>query len=251
MSAPKPEARAPLSRTYFYPHEPVRRKMHLVLETYEYDMPFKYENIVVNRWLMPGREAHGVELGVINQVPREGLKDPESLPADEIVITEPHPIVRVAVIGSACTPPGYVQVECEPVAGWRNDYETHSAMPVRFRAENLWGMHLRFDALLTATPGVEAKFRPEGAPGYEAMPERIKDLYPSTRERPWHTKTHARENPLAGMSCAVFEVPPSLRVRVSGGSASTGWSSDNCPTDNHYSFRLIRTTVQLRKEPVG
>jgi hypothetical protein len=242
------DPRLPLSREYYYPHEPVRPKARLVLETYEYEMPFKYANIAVDRWLVPGREAHGVELGVINQIPRDGLQDPESLPADRILINEPHPIVRVAVIGSACTPPGYVQLECDPVPEWRNDYESRSAMPVRFRAENLWGMHLRVDALLTGTPGVAPKFAPPGAPPYEPMPERIKGLYPSTREKPWHTKTHSRENPLAGMSCAVFEIPPSLRVSISGGSASTGWTTDNFPTDNHYSFRTIRVTVMRKKE---
>jgi hypothetical protein len=211
-------------------------------------MPFKYENVQVVRWFMPGREGHGVELGVINAVPQPGLRDPLPHEADHIVIEEPEPIIRVAVIGSACTPPGYVQLECEPVPEWRNSWESPSALPVRFRAENLWGMHLRVDALLTGTPEVQPKFGPPAGLAYETMPEKIKELYPSTRETPWHTKSHYCENPLAGMSCAVFEIPPSRRVRISGGSLSTGWMSDNFPTDNHYSFRTIRTTVLIRRE---
>jgi hypothetical protein len=121
-------------------------------------------------------------------------------------------------------------------------------MPARFRAANLWGMHVRVDALMTSTPDVQPKIEPPAGLRYEAMPEKIKDLYPSTRENPWHAKTHYSENPLAGMSCAVFEIPPSRRVSISGGSASTGWASDNFPADNHYSFRTIRTTVLLRRE---
>ena len=39
--------------------------------------------------------------------------------ADGIVIRDEDPIVRVAVIGSACTPPGYVTLEGEPIDGWR------------------------------------------------------------------------------------------------------------------------------------
>ena len=49
------------------------------------------------------------------------------------------------------------------------------------------------------------------------------------------------------MSCAVFEIPPSVRVRVMGGSQIPGWTDDNCPDDNHYSFRTIRTTVAVEQ----
>ena len=56
-------------------------------------------------------------------------------------------------------------------------------------------------------------------------------------------KGQHRENPLTGMSCAVFEVPASKSVRVMGGSELLGWTEDNYPNDNHYSFRIIRTAV--------
>jgi hypothetical protein len=247
MPAENDSTGAPVSDRYHYPHVAPQKKTRLVTETFEYDMPFKYANIRVVRWFTPGREGHGVELGVINAEPQAGLRDPLPHEADHIVIEETDPIIRVAVLGSACTPPGYVQLECDPVPEFRNNWESASALPVRFRAENLWGMHLRVDALL-ANAAVEPKIGPPQGAHYEAMPEAIRTLYPSTRENPWHVKSHYAENPLAGMSCAVFEIPPSRRVRVSGGSLSTGWTGDNFPTDNHYSFRTIRTTVLLRRE---
>ncbi len=250
MTTENKSPRKPVSDTYHYPHVATQKKVRMVTEVYEYDMPFKYDNIKVVRWFVPGREGHGVELGVINAIPQDGLADPIPFEADNILVEEKNPIVRVAVIGSACTPPGYIQLDCEPIPEWRNAWESVSVMPVRFRAENLWGMHLRVDALLTDTPNIKPKLNSTGMT-YEKMPEMVKELYPSTREKPWHCKTHYCENPLAGMSCAVFEIPPSLRVRVSGGSTSTGWTSDNFPTDNHYSFRTIRTTVLIRKEEVA
>ena len=45
------------------------------------------------------------------------------------------------------------------------------------------------------------------------------------------------------MSSAIFEVPPSKKVTIRGGSEMPGWSSDQTPDDGHYSFRMIRTTV--------
>ena len=57
------------------------------------------------------------------------------------------------------------------------------------------------------------------------------------------TRLTAREFPLAGMSCAVFETPPCKSVRISAGSINAGWTSDNCPDDHHYSIRMIRVTV--------
>ena len=56
-------------------------------------------------------------------------------------------------------------------------------------------------------------------------------------------KSHYRENPLVGMSSAVFEIPKSRKVVVSGGCEICAWSEDNFPDDAHYSFRIIRVTV--------
>jgi hypothetical protein len=225
----------PKSDTYYYPHVGPQKRTRLVTETYEYDAPFKYGNIAVTRWALDSREGHGVELDL----------------TDTIRIVERAPIVRVAVIGSACTPPGYVLLECDPIPEWRNRCEVKSALPARFRAESLWGMHVRTDVLSTRTAPVEGEFGPPGARGYEPMPEMQTELYPSTRTRPIYHKSHYRENPLAGMSCAVFEIPPSLIVVVSGGSQAPQWRDDNFPGDNHYSFRTIRTTVQVRREEAG
>ncbi len=133
------------------------------------------------------------------------------LPADSITVVEEEPIVRVAVIGSACTPPGYVTVEAETVNGFRRPKENLKAMPVRFRQDGLWGMHLRVDLL-----------------GEKDSKK---------------TKSNYEELPVAGMSCAIFEIPKSKKVIIKGGSAIGGWNEDNYPDDAHYSFRIIRVTV--------
>ena len=56
-------------------------------------------------------------------------------------------------------------------------------------------------------------------------------------------KGHYQAYPLAGMSCAIFEIPKSQKVVIMGGSETTGWLTDNAGFDNQYSFRKIRTTV--------
>ncbi|MHC4873731.1 MAG: hypothetical protein ACYTFY_17945, partial [Planctomycetota bacterium] len=130
----------PCTDDYYYPQEEMQKKVKLSTETYEYEMPFKYENIKVTRYGMRGREGHGVEMNMINHYYEDGCPDAKPLPADSIVLEEKDPMVRVAVIGSACTPPGFVTLECTPVEEWYNDFEYRPAMPVRFRINNLWGM---------------------------------------------------------------------------------------------------------------
>ena len=216
---------------------PVREKRKMMLRTYEYCVPFKYPNIEVERSIIGG-EPHGFELGVVPDGMLEdfvyGTGDEDrgksDRYADGVVITEEDPIVRVAVIGSACTPPGYLTLEGEPVEGWRNHDEIAECMPVRMRIENLWGQHLRFDQAL------ETSGNTAGRPLPAIMPERWKEFASGTR-------LTAREFPLAGMSCAVFETPPCSNVRISGGSINPGWKTDNCPDDCHYSVRAIRVTV--------
>ena len=181
-----------------YPYEDeIREKEEIVLKTYEYHHPFNYPNVWVNR-KYPHGEQHGMELFPIPEV--DGHK-----PADSITIVEEHSIVRVVVIGSACTLPGYVQLEAEPTESFHREKEAPEAMPVRFRQNNLWGQHLRVDQLENG-------------------------------------KTY-REFPLTGMSCAIFEIPKSCKVTITGGGENPGWSEDNYPDDNHYSFRIIRVTV--------
>jgi Aldo/keto reductase family len=156
----------------------VRRE--LVLRTHEYVFPFNYGNVTVER-VWRGGERHGLELFPIKQTDPERGSSP--LPADSITIVETQPIVRVAIVGSACTPPGWVTLEVEPVAGVRRRDETIADLPLRFQADNLWGMHLRVDLLRTREGDDEG------------------------RPRWGHTKSHYRELPVAGMSCAVFEIP--------------------------------------------
>lgn len=192
------------------PYEDImKEREELVLKTYEYVLPFNYPNVEVNRsW--DGGEQHGMELFPITSV--DGKHHP---PSDSITIVEEEPIVRVVVIGSACTPPGYVTVEAEPTDDFRRPKEDIEAMPVRFRQDGLWGMHLRVDLLR----------------------EKAGDTYTEK------VKSHYKELPIAGMSCATFEIPKSKKVIIKGGSVIAGWHEDNYPEDAHYSFRIIRVTV--------
>jgi hypothetical protein len=242
------ETREPIpsaSETYYYPQKGQQTRIRLDLATYEYEAPFKYDNITVIRQYLKSREGHGVELGMVNYDARGS--EPQDLAGDRIIISESHPIVRLVVIGSACTPPGYVQIECEPVEDWRDPTEAPGALPVRFRQGGLWGMHLRVDAMMANTQGVERKFGPEGVSGYAPLPEIHGDLYPSMKGKLDCLKSDGWENPLAGMSCAIFEIPPSRKVTIQGGSEIPGWASDNYPGDHHYSFRTIRTTVDTNR----
>lgn len=157
---------------------------------------------------------------------------------DCIVVREDKSIVRVAVIGSACTPPGYVQVECEEIESWRREDELLDVMPVRFRINNLWGMHLRADQWMARGKEV---VRSQGEKAYERIPQALIEVYPGLANN--RLKSDYYEFPQAGMSSAIFEVPPSRKVIIRGGSEMPGWSSDQAPNDGHYSFRMIRTTV--------
>ena len=224
-----------------YAGEPMRRKAKLVTEEYEYELPFNYPNVTVDRRYYSGSEFHGMEMLPINAL--DGTKGFVPYPADSIEIEEERPIIRIAVVGSACTPPGYIQVECEPLKNWRRASEIESVMPVRMRINGLWGMHLRFDQWYAKNPSVQGVH--EGGP-YEQIPEAFLQTYPKMRGG--CLKSSYREFPLAGMSCAIFELPPCRKVTVMGGSEIPGWRSDDHPEDAHYSFRIIRTTVQLNRK---
>jgi len=227
----------------------VQQVEEYTLQTREYRMPFNYDNIEVNRRYYHGTEFHGVELNPTNAITGES----KSVPGDSIVIREAAPIVRVVVIGSACTPPGYVMIECEPEESFYRDDEMRSVMPLRFRIGNLWGMHMRADQWWCW--GKSDQLRGEANEGdrtpneggrapYEPMPQTMLEEHEAWA--PLGTvKGHYRENPLAGMSCAIFEIPKSKTVRITGGSEPLAWSTDNFPEDGHYSFRIIRTTLAL------
>ena len=230
----------PYPDRFKYYGDPERTKREIVTRVYEYELPFKYPNVEVER-VCDGGEPHGMELYtvppgkfedfVFGATAKEG-EEPNRF-ADGIVITEEEPIIRVEVIGSACTPPGYVTLEGEPIEGWHREDEVVEAMPVRMRVDDLWGMHLRFDQFLET----KCKDKTPDRPGPKRMPERWKELGTGGR-------IYFQEMPLAGMSSATFSTPPCKQVRISGGSACPGWKSDNGPDDNHYSFRIIRVTVE-------
>ncbi len=221
----------------FWEAYPVLERREMQLRTFEYLAPFKYHNVEVERSIIGG-EPHGIELETTppwQLGEQEYARDQEDGArskhyADGIVITEDVPIVSVAVIGSACTPPGYITLEGEPVEAWRNADEIVEAMPVRMRIENLWGQHLRVDQIL------ETEGETAGRPYPERMPDRWQGFSSGTR-------VTSCESPLTGMRCAIFEMPPCRSVRISGGSINVGWKRDNDPDDHHYSFRMIRTTV--------
>ncbi len=187
-----------------YPDDPVQEKEELQERTYQYGFPFNYPNVEVDRvWV--GGEKHGMELFPIK--PTDGSTASTNTPGDGIVITEDEPIVRVVVIGSACTPPGMVLLECDTIDNESHPGENPKALPVRYRIDNLWGMHIRADLL--------------------------------------NAGGEYQQHPLTGLSSATFDIPPSKSVRVMSAGAIPGWSEDNYPDDAHYSVRYIRTTVAV------
>ncbi len=105
------------------------------VETYvplvkQYWAPFNYPNIQVELgrtqpYLGAEFNYDGVELDVP--------------PYGAITITEDEPIVGVAVIGSACVPPGFVILHAEPVE-WK-----YPRSAVKMRIDGLWGSHIRID----------------------------------------------------------------------------------------------------------
>jgi len=187
-----------------YPNDPVREKEELQLRTYQYGVPFNYPNVEVDRvWI--GGEKHGMELFPIK--PTDGSSATTNTPGDGIIIREDEPIVQVVVIGSACTPPGTLLLEAKTIAGESHIEELPEALPVRFRLDNLWGMHLRIDLV--------------------------------------NAGGHYSNLPVSGMSSGTFDIPPSSEVRVMSAGAIPAWSEDQYPDDAHYSVRYIRTTVAV------
>ncbi len=202
--------------------------------TYEYHLPFNYENIKVVRAYNCG-EPHGMELNAINS----HYPDTERKPADYIEIGEQEAIVDVEVIGSACTPPGFIMLSATPLEGFRRPDEPVDITPVRFRVGNLWGMHLRADQWLVH--GVQVPRFVDTYPPYQALPEEFRRLEPDLKD--CYMKTDYHEFPLCGMSSARFSIPLSSSVRITAGSETMGWTDDVYPDDNHYSIRIIRVTV--------
>lgn len=218
-----------------YPEPPMTRQL-LEMETYEYHLPFNYENITVNRRYLRGQEWHGIEINPVNSIGADGTH----YPPDNIIITEDRPIVRVVVIGSACVPPGFIQLEAEPLPEFYKPTDVPTTAAVRYRINNLWGMHMRCDNWLSTC---ESEIGDEQGRGYQEIPrERVEQVW-NGKASESKMKGHYRENPLIGMSCAVFEIPKSSKITISGGCEICAWTDDNYPDDVHYSFRTIRVTV--------
>lgn len=206
----------------------------------EYHHPFNYRNITHHCFANDPANS-GLEINPVNAV--DSVNKP-GVPGDYLELAEKDPIVRVVVIGSACTPPGYVAIEAEPCEGFRRPDEVVELMPVRFRIDNLWGTHIRGDCWI--------KNKEQGG---TPLPENFLENWPYCHETDFGKKNlysgiTAANYPAAGMSCAVFEIPASRKVRIMGGSQTYGWLGDKAAGDCHYSFRIIRTTILRKYEAI-
>jgi hypothetical protein len=216
-----------------YSEEKMTRNEIGNFRTFEYHFPFNYENINVVRKYSCG-ETHGMELNSVNSYWPENTRRP----SDYIEISEDQPIAYVEVIGSACTPPGFVMLSATPVDGFRRHDEIDDIMPVRFRIGNLWGMHMRADQWMVRDTEVPSLIKQEP---YSPVSAGFIEKFPECSNL--KMKSNYREVPLTGMSCALFSIPLSRAVKVIAGSEILGWPDDNFPDDVHYSIRMIRITV--------
>ena len=94
----------------------------------EYWAPFNYENFDVDLgrtdpYVGAEYNSDGVEI--------------DEAPYGAITFVEDEPIVGVEVIGSACVPPGFIQIFAEPLQ-WK-----YSRTGVKMKVDGLWGEHLR------------------------------------------------------------------------------------------------------------
>jgi len=184
---PRTEEEREVNRLYENQTPQVREKLTTV--TYQYWAPFNYPNVVVEL----GREDLGAE------VDSDGV-ELDYPPYGAITITEEQQIVAVTVIGSACTPPGFVMLNAEPLE-WK-----YPRTGIKMKRENLWGQHVN---VRLWNRGVDEAWRE------------------------------------AGMSSARFDIPPSRKVTIMGGSAMDvgGLAGKPQGLDAHYCFRIIRVTV--------
>jgi hypothetical protein len=110
----------------------------------EYWAPFNYENFCVelgrtDPYVGAEYNTDGVELDVP--------------PLGAITFVEDDPIIGVDVIGSACVPPGYVQLFAEPVE-WK-----YPRTGVKMKVDGLWGEHLRWNLFAA---GIDEGWRTAG-----------------------------------------------------------------------------------------
>ena len=123
--------------------EPQTRTAYTTV-TYEYWAPFNYPNICVelgrtDPYVGAEFNTDGVELDVP--------------PYGAITVVEEEPIVGVTVIGSACVPPGFALLFCEPME-WK-----YPRSGVKFRIDGLWGEHMRIEPW---SKGIDDGYRDAG-----------------------------------------------------------------------------------------
>jgi hypothetical protein len=120
----------------------------------EYWAPFNYPNFDVDLGRLDpyvGAEYNndGVEL--------------DEAPYGAITLVEDDPIVGVDVIGSACVPPGFVQIFAEPVE-WK-----FPRTGVKMKVDGLWGEHLRWNLVKA---GIDEGWRTAGlSSAHFSLPE--------------------------------------------------------------------------------
>jgi hypothetical protein len=110
----------------------------------EYWAPFNYDNFCVelgrtDPYVGAEYNTDGVEL--------------DEPPYGAITFVEDEPIIGVEVIGSACVPPGFIQIFAEPVE-WK-----YPRTGVKMKVDGLWGEHLRWHLFAA---GIDEGWRPAG-----------------------------------------------------------------------------------------
>jgi hypothetical protein len=110
----------------------------------EYWAPFNYDNFCVelgrtDPYVGAEYNTDGVELDVP--------------PYGAITFVEEEPIIGVEVVGSACVPPGYIQLFAEPLE-WK-----YPRTGVKMKANGLWGEHLRWNLFAA---GIDEGWRTAG-----------------------------------------------------------------------------------------
>ncbi len=98
----------------------------------EYWAPFNYPNFCV--------ELGRIDPYVGAEFNEDGVELDEP-PYGAITFVEGDPIVGVEVIGSACVPPGFVELFAEPLE-WK-----FPRTGIKMKVDNLWGDHIRAELL--------------------------------------------------------------------------------------------------------
>ena len=110
----------------------------------EYWAPFNYPNFCV--------ELGRLDPYVGAEYNNDGVELDEP-PYGAITFIEEEPIIGVEVIGSACVPPGFVEIFAEPLE-WK-----FPRTGVKMKVEGLWGEHLRWHLIKA---GIDEGWRPAG-----------------------------------------------------------------------------------------